>query len=142
MQITYHGFPADPVMRKKWIAAIKRDEGPLFTVSRSTKVCSHHFLETDFVANVASGRRYLHESCVPSQFSFRPKKPLRKSPRKRQATAPPPQKKSRNEEVQSPNAEASATGEEDTTRHSPTEMQHAISDSEDPVQTPALRVVL
>lgn len=137
MQVSYHGFPADPGMRKKWIVAIKRDEGPLFTVSRSTKVCSHHFLETDFVANVASGRRYLHESCIPSQFCFRPKKPPRKSPRKRQVTAPPPKKKSRNEEIQSPNAEVSETGAEDTSQ-SLVEKQHAgitsLTDSEVQVQ--------
>ncbi|XP_064461767.1 uncharacterized protein LOC135371725 [Ornithodoros turicata] len=86
-KVTYHRFPRDPELRKKWIVAIRRDEGTFFTVSNATKVCSHHFLETDFLANVANGYRHLHHCAVPSIFPFCKTKTSRKPPRERE---PPP----------------------------------------------------
>ncbi|XP_064461595.1 THAP domain-containing protein 11-like [Ornithodoros turicata] len=86
-KVSYHRFPKDADLRKKWIVAIKRDEGPFFAVSDATKVCFHHFLETDFLANVANGHRHLQQFAVPSVFSFGETKPARKPPRQR--TSPP-----------------------------------------------------
>ncbi|CAN7988745.1 unnamed protein product [Ixodes pacificus] len=94
-QVSYHRFPGDAEIKKKWIAAIKRDEGPLFQVSKSTKVCSFHFLHTDFFTNVASGHRLLRESAVPSVFPFRKTKPPRKPPRQRTASSAQKSKKSK-----------------------------------------------
>lgn len=36
-QVSYHRFPSDAGLKKKWIATIKRDEGPLFRVSKGKK---------------------------------------------------------------------------------------------------------
>ncbi|KAL1416270.1 hypothetical protein MTO96_028103 [Rhipicephalus appendiculatus] len=66
-KVSFHRFPNDPEMRKKWLVAIKREEGPLFRVSNTTKVCSNHFVETDYLSNVANGQRHLHEWSVPSR---------------------------------------------------------------------------
>lgn len=41
-----------------------------FTITKSTKVCSKHFTEDDFLAGVASGRRLLKDNAVPSVFPF------------------------------------------------------------------------
>lgn len=63
--------------------AIRRDEGALFSVSKATRVCSLHFVERDFVASVANGYRHLHQAAVPSVFSFKQTKAVRKPPAKR-----------------------------------------------------------
>ncbi|KAH7977673.1 hypothetical protein HPB49_003160 [Dermacentor silvarum] len=89
----YHKFPSDEGLKKKWIAAIKRDEGPLFRISKATKVWPLHFLETNFWENVASGHRLLKESAVPSIFPFRKTKPPRKPPRQRIPAIPASKKK-------------------------------------------------
>ncbi|XP_064456907.1 uncharacterized protein LOC135367543 [Ornithodoros turicata] len=80
-KVTYHKFPRDETLFKQWIIKIKRDEGPLFEVTRHTKVCSKHFTEDNFVPNVASGKRILRDDAVPSVFSFgapksKPRRPL------------------------------------------------------------------
>lgn len=80
LQVSYHKFPTDMQMKKRWIAAIKRDEGQYFTVSKATKVCSEHFVESDFWPSVACGRRLLRDTAVPSVFAFRKVKPQRKPP--------------------------------------------------------------
>lgn len=95
--MSYHRFPSDKGLKKKWIAAIKRDEGSLFRISKATKVCSLHILETNFWENVASGHRLLKKSAVPSIFPFRKTKPLRKPPRQRMFPAIPASKKKCNE---------------------------------------------
>lgn len=69
-QVTFHKFPATKKLLRQWIIAIKRDPGTHFSIERTTKVCSTHFTENDFVPNVASGRRYLRENAVPSIFPF------------------------------------------------------------------------
>lgn len=92
-------------MKRRWIAAIKRDEGPQFQISKATKVCSKHFVESDFWTSVASGRRLLRDSAVPSVFSFRKSKPPRKPPRERMFN--PATKKQRSKECRLPNADSS-----------------------------------
>uniref|UniRef100_G3MTP4 THAP-type domain-containing protein n=1 Tax=Amblyomma maculatum TaxID=34609 RepID=G3MTP4_AMBMU len=84
--VSFHGFPTDPALYKKWIIAIRKDEGANFTVGKSTKVCSKHFRETDYVPGVASGYRLLRDTAVPSVFSFVKDKKIRKPPKQR---APP-----------------------------------------------------
>lgn len=87
MQISFHRFPKNNENYKRWIAAIKRDEGRHFQVSSVTKVCSRHFLPEDFLPNVASGLKLLRDSAVPSLFSFKKPKQRRRAPR---ARVPPP----------------------------------------------------
>ncbi|KAL1470001.1 hypothetical protein MTO96_040734 [Rhipicephalus appendiculatus] len=82
-KVSYHRFPRDPDTHKQWITAITRDDGPLFKVSKATNVCYLHFLESDFVANVANGYRHLHNSAVSSVFPFKQLKPPRKPPAQR-----------------------------------------------------------
>ncbi|KAH9364378.1 hypothetical protein HPB48_016257 [Haemaphysalis longicornis] len=82
-KVTYHKFPAIKKVLNSWIIAIKRDPGTYFSIERTTKVCSRHFTENDFVPNVASGRRYLRENAVPSIFPFL-KKVVHRPPPKRQ----------------------------------------------------------
>ncbi|CAN7985920.1 unnamed protein product [Ixodes hexagonus] len=86
-KVSYHKFPTDVAMKKRWIAAIKRDEGPFFSVSKATKVCSEHFVEADFWKGAASGRQLLRDTAVPSVFAFQKVKPSRKAPLQRSACA-------------------------------------------------------
>ncbi|XP_064461592.1 uncharacterized protein LOC135371457 [Ornithodoros turicata] len=74
-------FPKSEALFKQWISKIKRHEGPLFEVTRHTKVCSKHFRDDDFVPNAASGKHILRDHAVPSMFSFaspkqKPRRPL------------------------------------------------------------------
>ena len=72
-------FPDDPLRRKKWIHAIRRDEGLYFQIQEWTKVYSRHFRGYDFVKTL-SGRRDLRSNTLPSLFPW-----TRTSPRKRKA---------------------------------------------------------
>ncbi|XP_042145172.1 uncharacterized protein LOC121835246 [Ixodes scapularis] len=55
---------------KRWIIAIRRCEGKNFKVIQSTKVCSLHFKEDDFLPGYVNGRKFLKEWIVPSRFKF------------------------------------------------------------------------
>ncbi|XP_072142711.1 uncharacterized protein [Dermacentor andersoni] len=68
--VSFHKFPRDKMMFRKWIVAIRRDPGPNFVVGQFTRVCSKHFKLDDYIPNVASGRRFLKENAVPTQFMF------------------------------------------------------------------------
>ena len=53
--LSFHGFPTEPNLRKKWIQAVRRDEGPNFNISKgSTFVCSRHFSDTDYTNATAN----------------------------------------------------------------------------------------
>ncbi|XP_029836060.2 uncharacterized protein LOC115320097 [Ixodes scapularis] len=85
-KVSLFAVPSDPALRKKWVVATKRDEGKHFSIMKYTKVCSGHFREGDYIANIASKRHYLTQEAVPSIFAFNiVKRPLRKKPRVRQA---------------------------------------------------------
>ncbi|KAM7313370.1 uncharacterized protein ISCGN_003236 [Ixodes scapularis] len=88
VQVSFHRFPKLEEVYRKWIIAIKRDEGTSFKVSKATKVCSRHFVESDFVWNVANGHRLLYEHAVPSVFSFKKPQVVRKPPKQRTSTVP------------------------------------------------------
>lgn len=84
-KVSFFCFPKDPHLKKKWIVAIKRDEGKLFVVTKHTKVCSNHFTADSYLPNVVGDRRYLRVDAVPSVFAFgKPKPPARKKPKDRQ----------------------------------------------------------
>ena len=78
-KVSFFEFPNQPLLRKKWIHAIRRDEGKDWQITLDTKVCSLHFRREDIRKSLA-GRNYLVNGCVPSRFSWSVP-----SPRKRKA---------------------------------------------------------
>ena len=50
-KVSYFIFPVEKGLRKKWIHAIRRDEGKDFQIKPTTKVCSRHFRENDIKKN-------------------------------------------------------------------------------------------
>lgn len=71
--LSFHRFPKEASLRKQWIIKIRRDEGPYFTITSNTRVCSTHFLESDFRPPNKSGKRLLRAGVVPSVFNWRGK---------------------------------------------------------------------
>jgi len=78
----------DISLKKKWIAAFKRDEEPEFCVTNSTVICSEHFVGTDYTTGDLQGSatrpsrsgktlRPLKKNAV---FSFRPLSQCRQEP--------------------------------------------------------------
>ena len=77
-KISYFKFPIDhPQLKRKWLHAIRRDEGKYFKVTEATKVCSRHFRPGDIKKTLA-GKNELRAGVVPSLFAW-----IRASPRKR-----------------------------------------------------------
>ena len=98
--LAFHSFPRSEELRKRWIIAIRRDEGPTFQVTGNTLVCSAHFLPSDYYdqykvkdnSDSVDGEpvrkrkvsRYLLPTAVPSVFAFqRPTGSARPSPQER-----------------------------------------------------------
>lgn len=63
--VSFHSFPEEETLRKKWLVKIRREN---FTVTKHTKVCSTHFTESDFV--VGTSRRRLKKGSVPTVFEW------------------------------------------------------------------------
>ena len=80
-KVSYFKFPTENVMKKKWLHAIRRDEGKHFKVTENTKICSRHFREGDIKKSLA-GKNELRDGVVPSVFPW-----IRTSPRKRKNPA-------------------------------------------------------
>ncbi|KAM7444500.1 hypothetical protein ABFA07_006897 [Porites harrisoni] len=78
-KVSFFEFPNQSSLRKRWIHAIRRDEGKNWQITRDTKVCSLHFRREDLRKSLA-GRTYLVDGCVPSRFAW-----SIPSPRKRKA---------------------------------------------------------
>ena len=76
-KVSYFQFPREKIVKKKWIQAIRRDEGKDFKISDSTKVSSRHFRNEDLKKTLA-GKICLKPGAIPSIFSW-----IRTSPRKR-----------------------------------------------------------
>ncbi|XP_078348406.1 uncharacterized protein LOC144633403 [Oculina patagonica] len=69
-KLKFFNFPKDGQLRKAWIIAIRRDEGPLFKIQKdSTLVCSEHF-KTDEIQTTLAGRKRLRDQAVPSVFAW------------------------------------------------------------------------
>ena len=47
-ELSFHTFPKNKEQKRKWILAIKWDEGPAFKVMNLTVVCSAHFSPSDY----------------------------------------------------------------------------------------------
>ena len=78
-KVSFFEFPNQPLLRKKWIHAIRREEGKNWRITGDTKVCSLHFRREDLRKSLA-GRTYVVQGCVPSRFAWSVS-----SPRKRKA---------------------------------------------------------
>jgi len=78
-------FPKDPVLRKKWQIAIKRQtkKKELWKPSKYSVVCEKHFLETDFdqpkFLYGEKRRKLLKDGVVPSVFPFKKSDAKRKN---------------------------------------------------------------
>ncbi|XP_067014682.2 zinc finger protein 286A [Anabrus simplex] len=67
---SYHQFPKEESLRKKWLHAIRRHDLRNKSVSRYIKVCSKHFAVENFVITETGERRRLKKNAVPSIFSW------------------------------------------------------------------------
>ncbi|CAJ1074845.1 THAP domain-containing protein 6-like [Xyrichtys novacula] len=64
--ITFHKFPGDTDLRRKWEIATRREKG--FVASESSRLCSEHFRAEDFDRTGQIVR--LRDGVTPSVFSF------------------------------------------------------------------------
>ena len=72
-KVSFHSFPNDATIRKKRILKIRIDPGVKFVITKSTKVCSEHFVADDFVdpfPELPTLRACLHSHAVPSVFPW------------------------------------------------------------------------
>jgi len=71
---SWHVFPKDTAIRKAWVTKIRRDKDVLFRISKHSKVCSAHFLETDYCTRANPLNqckvRKLKTTAIPSVFSW------------------------------------------------------------------------
>lgn len=70
--ISFHRIPAvhvEPKRHQEWLNRIRRDPGPYFKISTCTRVCSKHFIPSDFMRTL-TGKRNLKPDCVPSVFQW------------------------------------------------------------------------
>ncbi|KAL1479943.1 hypothetical protein MTO96_051460 [Rhipicephalus appendiculatus] len=51
--LSFHRFPKDPDLRRKWISAIGRD--PSWAPTKYSTVCSEHFSARDFMTGIPGG---------------------------------------------------------------------------------------
>ncbi|KYB24654.1 hypothetical protein TcasGA2_TC031713 [Tribolium castaneum] len=63
--ISFHRFPQDMELKKKWVIALKRKN---FNPTTASRVCSKHFEKKDFVFQF--GKLILMTNAVPSIFAF------------------------------------------------------------------------
>ncbi|KAM4538028.1 uncharacterized protein V3H82_023802 [Fundulus diaphanus] len=63
--VSFHSFPVEEDLRKKWIVKIRRDD---FQVNKNTKVCSVHFKPDDFMKGTRLRR--LKKGAFPTLFEW------------------------------------------------------------------------
>ena len=66
--VTFHVLPTDAKLLKIWIVKIGRDVGPLFKITSHTKICSRHFIDSDFRVTYR-GQKFLKPDSTPSLFN-------------------------------------------------------------------------
>ena len=79
-KISYHKFPEDKLIFRRWIVAIRRDVGRHFEVTKHTRVCSRHFLPDDYCFSFANRKRTLKRTAVPSVFTWKKDSPAKRNP--------------------------------------------------------------
>ncbi|CAH3034981.1 unnamed protein product, partial [Porites lobata] len=108
-KISYLKFPDDVILKKRWLHAIRRDEGKAFRVNQNTKICSRHFKPEDLVKAIGGQRVYVKAGVIPSRFSWSKGSPKKRAPpkcRKLSSTT-----ECSNKELQSSQNAAEATSE-------------------------------
>ena len=63
-------FLLEVIVKKRWLHAIRRDEGKAFRVNQNTKICSRHFKPEDLVKAIGGQRVYVKAGVIPSLFSW------------------------------------------------------------------------
>lgn len=64
--ISFHSFPLDDEIRKKWLLNVGRED---LNVSPNTRVCSRHFKSDDLIEpSTPTARRLLKKGAVPTVF--------------------------------------------------------------------------
>ena len=76
-KISFFKFPRGNPEKKRWLHAIRREEGRHFRVTDFTKICSRHFRTGD-LRKTLGGKCEVKNGVVPSVFPW-----IRTSPRKR-----------------------------------------------------------
>ena len=71
MIISFHKFPEDRELFRKWIVAIRRDVGKEFRVTDHTRVCSRRFKSSDYLTSLTGRKKSLKPTAVPSTFFWR-----------------------------------------------------------------------
>lgn len=82
-KVTFHRFPKDTILRRKWLSRLSREN---FTPSSHSRLCSRHFVDSDFMTcrndsnrsrssakSATPKRRLLKSDAVPSVFTNLPK---------------------------------------------------------------------
>lgn len=96
---SFHSFPSSEEQKRKWIQAIRREEGEHFLVTDDTVVCSAHFergcyfppkIQKEAPGTTGNGKPKkkcprLHPGSVPTLFSFRPAPVKRPAPEDRKS---------------------------------------------------------
>ena len=76
--LSFHGFPVNEDLRKRWLVAIRPDVGQHFEITSSTVVCGTHFTAAYFSTGSRQGSggiklktHRLNCEAVPSVFAWR-----------------------------------------------------------------------
>ena len=75
-KVSFHRFPLEEPRKREWLVKIRRDEGPTFRVGKSTRICSRHFLKTDFLVTKV-GKKTLMQKAYPKVFPWTMEKRVR-----------------------------------------------------------------
>ena len=70
VKISFHKFPENRKLFRKWIVAIRRDVGKQFRITDHTRVCSRHFKSSDYLTSLARRKKNLKPTAVPSIFFY------------------------------------------------------------------------
>ena len=72
--ISWHTIPKNDNLKKEWIVKIRRDVGKNFKITMHSKVCSAHFIESDFRPILHPKKRLLKVGAIPSVFIWNDEK--------------------------------------------------------------------
>ena len=75
-------FLLEVIVKKRWLHAIRRDEGKAFRVNQNTKICSRHFKAEDLVKAIGGQRVYVKAGVIPCRFSWSKGSPKKRAPPK------------------------------------------------------------
>ena len=75
-------FLLEVIVKKRWLHAIRRDEGKASRVNQNTKICSRHFKAEDLVKAIGGQRVYVKAGVIPCRFSWSKGSPKKRAPPK------------------------------------------------------------